>query len=73
MPEKRIDIPVNLTLHIKESSVPYLLELAKNLGLDYGDDPGRKELIRRLFIEGGSDGFEDLNQDPEGILYTRHR
>lgn len=69
---KRIDIRVNLTLHIKETDMPYLLKLAKEGGLDHGEDPGPKEIVRRLFIDGGIEAFDKLNEDPEGIRYTIH-
>ena len=69
---KRIDIRVNYTLHVKEEDMPYLLKLAKEQGLDYGDDPGPKEIARRLLIAQGTDNLEKLNEDPEGIRYTIH-
>jgi hypothetical protein len=72
MAEQRIDIRVNLTLHIREKDINYLLKQAHERGLDYGDDPGTKEIIRRLLIDSGTEGFEDLNQDPEAIKYTVH-
>lgn len=67
--DRRIDVPINIVLHVRESDVPYLNQLAIERGCGYGD-PGRIELIRRLLIDGGTEGFEKLNEDGEGIRYT---
>lgn len=66
--DKQVDVPVNLVLHVTFADVKYLNELAEERGCGYGD-PGKIELIRRLFIDGGIDGFERLNEG-DGIKYT---
>ena len=54
-----IDIEVFFTLHVDEKNLPKLGKAAEELGLGYGD-PGKKELVRRLAVNGGLEAVRDV-------------
>lgn len=59
-------------MHLREEDLPYVLKEAEQLGLNY-DDVGKKELVRRLLIDGGLEALGNLHQDGDAIRYTVHK
>lgn len=58
-----IKIEVHYILTIQEEHVAKVLKYAREYGYGYGEDPGPKEIIRRLVIGEGTDVFSPCNED----------
>lgn len=67
-----MDIEVHYTLHLPEEHVKRVLEYAIERGMEYGEDPGKKEVIRRLVMDSGFNELLELLSEPL-LPITRHK
>jgi hypothetical protein len=65
MPELEVEVHIKVRVH--EKDIPKVLKYAHEMGYDYGDDPGKKEIIRRLIV---SDGVSVMDEIDVGNSFT---
>ncbi len=67
----KLEVEIHLTIAVEEKDVPKVLKAAEEQGQGYGD-PGKRELIRRLFIDGGIEAMMEATGDPTFNSYEVH-
>ena len=67
-----VDIKVNFTVHLRKADLARLINLAHESGLDHGEDPGPKEVVRRLIIDEGISALRGEDGSIE-VNYTVHK
>lgn len=56
-----LEIDVHIKVKVPEKEIGKAMKYAHKMGYDYGDDPGRKELIRRLIIAEGVYALSEID------------
>jgi hypothetical protein len=69
--ERRVEVEVHYTVKLTDKELKRLLEYAESHGYEYGD-PGKKETVRRILIDVGVVGVEEVLDAPDELRWVVH-